>query len=275
VTTLAEYNRSRELFNNLTLRELRSKYKRSVLGWTWSMLNPLSTLVIFTVVFNVILKVHAPSGRPSGLHLFALYLLCGLLPFNYFQNSVMGCIGCLVGNANLIKKTYFPRELLPAANVGSNLVSHLIEMGLLLVALTAFGNVRALLFLPIVIGLVVLLSLFSLGLGLVLSVLNVYFRDIQHLMAILLTMWFYLTPIVYPISLVPVKGNVFGVLLPTRALLKVNPLTDFVECFRNAWYDLRLPPGGDVLYLTVVSIAVFFFGLFVFGKLEGKLAEEL
>jgi ABC-type polysaccharide/polyol phosphate export permease len=275
VTTLAEYSRSRELFNNLTLRELRSKYKRSVLGWTWSMLNPLSTLVIFTVVFNVILKVHAPGGRPSGLHLFALYLLCGLLPFNYFQNSVMGCIGCLVGNANLIKKTYFPRELLPAANVGSNLVSHMIEMGLLLVALIAFGNVRALLFLPIVFGLVLLLSLFSLGLGLVLSVLNVYFRDIQHLMAILLTMWFYLTPIVYPISLVPIKGNVFGVLLPTRALLKINPLTDFAECFRNAWYDLRMPPGGDIVYLVLVSIAVFFFGLFVFGKLEGKLAEEL
>jgi ABC-2 type transport system permease protein len=221
------------------------------------------------------LKVHAPPGRPSGLNVFALYLLCGLLPFTYFQNSVMGCIGCLVGNANLIKKTYFPRELLPAANVGSNLVSHMIEMGLLLVALIAFGNVNALLYLPVVIGLIVLVSILGLGLGLILSVLNVYFRDIQHLMGIVFTMWFYLTPIVYPISLVPKKGNVFGVLLPTRSLLKINPFTDFTECFRNALYDLRMPPWGDVLYLTVMSIAVFFFGLFVFGKLEGKLAEEL
>src|SRR5579859_2882061 len=184
MTTLAEYRASRELFNNLTLRELRSKYKRSVLGWTWSMLNPLSTLLIFTVVFKLILKVKAPPGRPSGLNVFALYLLCGLLPFNYFQNSVMGCIGSLVANANLIKKTYFPRELLPAANVGSNLVSHLIEMSLLLVALIGFGNEKAILYLTVVVGLIILLSRFSLGLGLMLSVLNVYFRDVQHLMGI-------------------------------------------------------------------------------------------
>jgi ABC-type polysaccharide/polyol phosphate export permease len=134
---------------------------------------------------------------------------------------------------------------------------------------------KALLYLPVVIGLIVLVSILSIGLGLILSVLNVYFRDIQHLMGIVFAMWFYLTPIVYPISLVPIKGNVFGVLLPTRALLKINPFTDFTECFRSAWYDLRMPPWGDVLYLTVVSISIFFFGLFVFGKLEGKLAEEL
>jgi ABC-type polysaccharide/polyol phosphate export permease len=275
VTTLAEYRASRELFNNLTLRELRSKYKRSVLGWAWSMLNPISTLVIFTVVFSLILKVQAPPGQPSGLHLFALYLLCALLPFSYFQNSVMGCIGCLVNNGNLIKKTYFPRELLPAANVGSNLVSHLIELGLLLVALILFGNVRALLYIPVVIVLVVLLSVFSLGLGLALSVLNVYFRDIQHLMGILMTVWFYLTPIVYPITLVPIEGRVFGLLLPVRSMLRLNPMTEFAECFRSAWYDLRMPPTGDFLYLAFASVAVFFIGLFVFGKLEGNLAEEL
>src|ERR1700730_621325 len=159
MTTLTEYRASRELFNNLTLRELRSKYKRSVLGWTWSMLNPLSTMLIFTVVFKLILKVHAPPGRPSGLNVFALYLLCGLLPFSYFQNNLTGSTGSLVGNANLIKKTYFPRELLPAANVGSNLVSHLIEMGLLLAALVLFGNVKALLYLPVVLALILLLSL--------------------------------------------------------------------------------------------------------------------
>ena len=275
MTTLREYRASRELFNNLTLRELRSKYKRSVLGWTWSMLNPLSTLVIFTVVFKLILKVKAPPGRPSGLNVFALYLLCGMLPFNYFQNNITGSIGSLISNANLIKKTYFPRELLVAANEGSNLVSHLIEMSLLLIGLVAFGNWKALLYLPVVIGLIAVLSLFCLGLGLVLSVVNVYFRDVQHLMSIVLTIWFYLTPIVYPITLVPKEGNFFGVLLPMRALLKVNPLTDFVDCFRNAWYDLRMPPGGAVLYVVLVSITVFFFGLFVFGKLEGKLAEEL
>jgi ABC-2 type transport system permease protein len=275
MTSLAAYRSSRELFNNLTLRELRSKYKRSVLGWTWSMLNPLSTMIIYTVVFSLILKVKPPVGHPSGLHNFALYLLCALLPFTYFQNSVMGSMGSLVGNANLIKKTYFPRELLPASNVASNLVSHLIEMGLLLVALVVFGNGKSLLFVPIVLGLMLLLSLFSLGLGLILSVLNVYFRDIQHLMGIVFNIWFYLTPIVYPVTLVPKEANILGVVLPTRAMLKINPLTDFAECFRNAWYDTRLPGAYEVLYILAASVGLFFLGLFVFGKLEGKLAEEL
>lgn len=266
MTTLATYRDSRELFNNLTLRELRSKYKRSMLGWTWSLLNPLSTMVIYTIVFSLILKVHPPVGVPSGLHNFALFLLCGLLPFNYVQNGVMGSMGSLVANANLIKKTYFPRELLPAAIVASSLVSHLIEMGLLLVALVAFGNVKSILYVPIVLGLILLITMFSLGLGLILSVLNVYFRDVQHLMGIVFNIWFYLTPIVYPITLVPVA---------LRQLLKLNPLTDFTECIRAAWYDNRLPPGPEVAYLVVISAAVFFLGLFVFGKLEGKLAEEL
>src|SRR5947199_4308261 len=130
MTSIAEYASSRELFNNLTLRELRTKYKRSVLGWAWSLLNPLSTMLIFTVVFRFFLKVQAPTGSPSGMQIFALYLLCGLLPFNFLQTGVNGSIGSLVGNANLIKKTYFPRELLVGSNVAASLVSHLIEMSL-------------------------------------------------------------------------------------------------------------------------------------------------
>jgi ABC-2 type transport system permease protein len=275
MTTLAEYRSSRELLQNLTLRELRSKYKRSVLGWAWSMLNPLATVVIFTVVFRYFLKIQAPPGNPSGLRAFALYLLCAMLPWNYFQNSVNGSIGTLVGNANLIKKTYFPRELLPAASVASGLVSHLIEMSLLLVALLAFSNFNALLYLPVVLLLIVALSFFSLGFGLIFSVLNVYYRDVQHLMGIVFLVWMYMTPIVYPETFVPKNGHVFGVLLPVHAILKVNPMTDFVECFRNAWYDGRMPPWGNIFYVISVSAAVFFLGLYVFHRLEGRLAEEL
>jgi ABC-2 type transport system permease protein len=275
MTTLAEYRSSRELLQNLTLRELRSKYKRSVLGWTWSMLNPLATMVIFTVVFRYFLKIQAPRGVPSGIKSYALYLLCALLPWNFFQLGVTASMGSLVGNGNLIKKTYFPRELLPAASVASSLVSHLIEMGVLLIALVIFGNFRAILFTPVVLALILVLCCFSLGFGLLLSVLNVYYRDVQYLMGIVFMVWLYLTPIVYPESLVPKEAHIFGVLVPVRALLKLNPMTDFVASFRAAWYDGRMPPIAPVFYVIGVSVAVFLVGLFTFFRLEGRLAEEL
>ena len=274
MTTLAEYAASRELMANLTLRELRAKYKRSLLGWAWSLLNPLATMLIFTLVFRFFLKIQAPRGEPSGLKNFAFYLMCGLLAWNYLVAGVMGSIGTLIGNANLVKKTYFPRELLIASLVASAVVSFLIELALLAVALLVFGSV-VLPFLPVVLLLVALLTLFATGLGLAFSVLNVYFRDVQHLVNILFQVWFYLTPIVYPIDLVPQHAVIFGRNLPTRALLEPNPMVGFVESFRDLLYDLRTPPLGTLTYLLVVSTAVFGAGLYLFGRLEGRLAEEL
>lgn len=274
MTTLAEYAASRELMANLTLRELRAKYKRSVLGWAWSLLNPLATMLIFTLVFRFFLKIQAPRGAPSGLKNFAFYLMCGLLAWNYLVAGVMGSIGTLIGNANLVKKTYFPRELLVGSLVASCVVSFLIELGLLALALLLFGSV-VLPYLPVALLLVVLLTLFASGLGLAFSVLNVYFRDVQHLVNILFQVWFYLTPIVYPIDLVPQHAVIFGRTLPTRALLELNPMVGFVESFRDLLYDLHMPPLGMLAYLTVSSVAVFGAGLYLFGRMEGRLAEEL
>src|SRR5690349_14704773 len=115
MTSLAEALHSRDLFVNLTLRELRGKYKRSVLGWGWSMLSPLATMIVFSVVFRFFLKVPIPVGDPSGLKVYAFFLLGALLPFNLLSNALNGGMTSLLGNANLIKKVYFPRELLTAA----------------------------------------------------------------------------------------------------------------------------------------------------------------
>ncbi len=158
---LAEYRAHRELLTHLTLRELRSKYKRSFFGWAWSLATPLVNMVVYSIVFSYFFHAAVLPGEPSGLHIYALFLMCGMLPFNFMQGAVMGCIATLIGNGNLIKKTYFPRELLPASTVFSNLVSHFIEMGLLLVALLAFGNWRALVYLPITIVLILLTTIFA------------------------------------------------------------------------------------------------------------------
>jgi ABC-2 type transport system permease protein len=274
VASVAELRGSRELMVNLTLRELRGKYKRSVLGWSWSLLNPLATMLIFTVVFRFFLKVPVPKGHPSGLESFAFSLLIGILPWNFLSNGLNGAMGSLIGNSNLIKKVYFPREVLVAANVGSWVVSLLIEVGVLALALLLAGNFVVPWLVPVLV-LIVLQSAFVTGLALALSVLNVYFRDVQHLMGILLQLWFYATPIVYPVSVVPRRAHLLGWDLPVRTLYGLNPMVRFVEAFRACLYDLRLPPAADVAYLAASAAVALAVGVAVFVRLEPKLAEEL
>ncbi len=274
MTKVAEIASSRDLMVNLTLRELRSKYKRSVLGWAWSLLNPLAIMLIFTVVFRFFLKIDIPPGDPSGLHVFAFFLLCGLLPWNFLSNGMSGGMTALVGNANLIKKVYFPRQVLVAANTASWVVSLLIELGVLAVALLIAGNFVLPWLLPVLV-LIVIQTVFVAGIALMLGVLNVYFRDVQHLVGIVLQLWFYSTPIVYPLTLVPERATLFGAEIPVLTLFKLNPMVGFVEAYRDLLYDLRLPPLADLSYLVAVSIVTLAVGLAVFNRLEPKLAEEL
>ncbi len=274
MTRLAEYAGARELTWNLTLRELRGRYKRSMLGWTWSLLNPLSTVLVFSIVFKFFLKIEPPVGDPSGLHNFALFLLCGLVAWNYLSNSMNACMDALVGNRNLIEKVYFPREVLVVATVLSLLVSLLIELAVLGVILLIVGNMIVP-WIPVVLVLVAIQSLFVLGIGLLLSVLNVYFRDVKHLIGIVLQALFYSAPIVYPMRLVPEKAELFGWVFPLRTIYELNPLVTIVETYRDVLYDLRFPPLGDVAYLVAWSVGLFAVGLWVFNRLEPRLAEEV
>lgn len=269
---LGEYRNYKELFYNLTLRELRSKYKRSVIGWGWSMINPLANMLIYTIVFSDLFKILAPYGLPSHLDSYALMYLSGMLPWTMFQSSVMESMGSLLGNQNLIQKTYFPRELIPGATVASKLVSHLIEMSLLLVAIVAFGNWRALPFLPAVLLLIAFMTMFSLGLALLFSISNVFYRDIQHFANILFFIWMFLTPVAYPyyiagggLSGPPSAGP--GVLHPARmihflghsislgALFKVNPMTDAVLTFQSFLYSGSWPSTTHMVSFAVAPTA--------------------
>ncbi len=274
MSRLAEYAESRELTLNLTLRELRGKYKRSVLGWSWSLLNPLATMLIFTVIFSAFLKVEPPRGDPSGLHSFALYLLCGLLPWNFLSAGITGSMGALLGNSNLVKKVYFPREVLVASSIAALFVSFLVEMGVLVVALLVFGNM-VLPWLPMMLVIMVIQTVFVLGIGLALGVVNVYFRDVQYLVTIALQALFYSTPIVYTLSYVPERATILGVSLPVRDLYELNPLVVFVECYRDVLYDLRFPAIAKLGYLVLWSIALLGMGFLVFRRFERRLAEEL
>lgn len=268
---------SRELVLNLTRREIKGKYKRTLLGQLWSLANPLAQMVIYTLVFAFILRVPPDVGDPSGLDIFALWLLCALLPWSFFTNVVNGGMGALVGNENLIKKVHFPRVALLVANSLSWMFTWSIEMAVLLAALLVVGA-SALPFLPLVIVFMAVLSLFATGVSLVLAIANVYFRDVQYLVGIVFQVWFYLTPILYPVAFVAEQFGTLPPLFGSVGLLDLyllNPMAEFAEIFRNLLYDNRLPGLGTTLTVVAWSVGMFVLGYWVFKRHEKGLAEAL
>ncbi|HLY34435.1 MAG TPA: ABC transporter permease [Jatrophihabitantaceae bacterium] len=268
MTVLQELSSSRELLGNLALREIRGKYKRTVLGQAWSLVNPIALMFTYSIVFSVLLKAHPDKGHPSGLNVFALWLSCALLPWIFFANVVTGGMSALISNANLVKKVYFPRETLVIADTLSWLFTFSIEMSVLVVALLIVGG-APLLYVPMAILFMLLLACMGLGLALMLSVANVYFRDTQHFVAIFMQLWFYATPIVYPASLI------FRSHARVRTAYELNPMERFATVFRNLLYDNRWPTWHNDVLLLVVSVGVLAIGMMVFRRFEGRMAEEL
>ncbi|MDT4939072.1 MAG: lipopolysaccharide transport system permease protein [Pseudonocardiales bacterium] len=268
MTVISDLRSSRELLGNLALREIRGKYKRTALGQAWSLVNPIALMFTYSVVFSVLLKSPPDKGNPSGLHIFALWLSCALLPWMFFANVLTGGMSALISNANLVKKVYFPRETLVIADMLSWLFTFSIEMVVLVIALMIFGA-SPLPYLPLAVVFMVLLACMGLGLALMLAVANVYFRDTQHFVAILMQLWFYATPIVYPEHVLLRNHQRF------RSLYELNPMERFSTVFRNLIYDNRWPTWHNDVGLMVVSIGILGIGLFVFRRFEGRMAEEL
>ena len=274
MTRVTELVASRELGTNLVLRELRSRYKRSFIGWGWSLLNPILTVGIYWVVFGSFLDITPPVGDPSGLSSFVLFLVCGLLPWAFLQGAIESSPEVLVQNGNLIKKVYFPREMLVISSVGALLVTFLIELGVLCVLLLIAGNM-VLAWIPMLLVLIVLETVLILGIGLALSALNVYFRDVKHFTKIALQALFYSAPIVYPIRFVPERSEILGIDLPVRRLYELNPLVRMIGTYRDVLYDLRFPVVEDLLYFAAWAVALIVLGWLVFARLEPRLAEEV
>lgn len=275
---LQEVRDSRELLLNLTMREVRGQYKRTVFGQLWSLANPLAQMVIYTFVFGFILRAQPEPGNPSGLNVFALWLMTGLLPWAFFSNVVNQGMGSLVANEGLIQKVYFPRIVLPLSTVGSAAYNWLFEMGVLIVALVLFGSF-VWPWLPLLVVVMALLALFASGIGMALSIANVHFRDTQYFVGIILNFWMFLTPIMYPISLIESQSAKIGPLLGTNITLldvyRLNPMGRFVEVFRNLLYDNRMPDLANLAFIFAAALVSFVVGMWIFSKNERGLAEAL
>lgn len=275
---LREVFSSRELIANLVLREVRGQYKRTVLGRLWSLASPLSAMLVYTFVFAYIFRIQPDPGDPSGLDVFALWLLCGLLPWTFFATSVTAALGSIVDNSGLVTKVFFPRLVLPISAVltkAYNWGFEMVVLGLALIVVGAFIWP----WIPLVILAMVLLALFSMGLGFALAIANVHFRDTQYFVTVLMQIWMYLTPIVYPVSLVTALsddvGGILGTPLRVMDLYQLNPLYHFVLIFRSLLYDNTWPDAANVLGALAWTVVALGLGYWVFIRNEKRLAEAL
>jgi ABC-2 type transport system permease protein len=275
---LRELYDSRLTLYALTSREIRGKYRRTFLGQLWSLANPLTQMLVYTFVFSFVFQVKSMKGDPSGLDSFALYLLCGLIPWTLFQSSVMGAIASPLANVNLITKVYFPRMIIPLASLVSRLYNSGFEFLVLGVALALAGSMFWPL-LPVAIVIIFLLASFAAGLGLLLSILNLQFRDTEYLLGIFFQVWMWLSPIIYPISLVASRSATLGPIPGTNITLldvySVNPIVHFVTAFRNVMYDNRMPSAIDVGLCAVWALVSLVVGFLTFRRMDGRLAEFL
>lgn len=267
----------RELLSGLVRKELKVKYKNSALGFFWSMLNPALYLVVFYIVFVKILKAGIPE--------FPIYLLSGLLVWNLFSTSLAAATGSVVGNSAIVKKVAFPREILALASVGASLVHFFLQAVVLLAALSVFRHAPSPTFMLLVPLALLALLLLAAGLGVLLSAVNVYARDTQHLLELVLLAWFWMTPIVYQYDLVA-RG-----LADNAWVYRLNPVTPIVLTFQRAIYNkvCCTPDGRPILPTNVgvswhltqllgvigVSAVLLCVALTIFGRLEGNFAEEL
>jgi ABC-type polysaccharide/polyol phosphate export permease len=260
---LQQLPRYRGLIQSLVARELKARYRGSVLGFFWSFINPLLLLLIYSFVFTYVIPARAPGHEP-----YALFMFCGILPWTWFSASLLESSNVLIAGGNLIKKVLFPAEILPIVSVLANMVHFFLGLPILGAFLLYYGrplNLPELAWFPLVVFVQLVLTL---GLALVLSALTVHFRDVRDLLSNLLTFWFFATPIIYPM---------LEVTSPTaRALLNMNPFTHLAISYQEIlFYEGPFGHWKWLIALLAAASGLFLAGYFVFDRLRDSFAEEV
>lgn len=265
----SEVWRYRGLTADFARRELKGKYKGSVLGSLWALVNPIATLAIYSLVFGFFLRFSPPVAGNGHLQNFPVYLFTGLVVWNFFYAVSTGSMGALIGAGPLLRKIYFPPFAPVIGNALATTQQTAIELVLLLVVYVATLNVGwTVLLLPV---LVVLLAAFSLGVGLLLAMLNARLRDINYIVQVMFNLLFYAAPIIYPVTVVTARYKDH----PWLRIYEFNPITSFVEAFRDVLYDLTVPSLWQLGYLVVISLGMLAIGWRFFQARAADVSEEL
>lgn len=248
----------REMIFSLVKKDLRGRYKGSMLGFLWTFINPLLQLMVYTVVFSMIMR--------NGIEKFYIFLFVALVPWIFFSSSITVGAMSIVNQQDMVKKIYFPRQVLPIAYVTSSFVNMLFCFIVIFAALLISGigfNLTALLCLPIV---MIVEYILALGIALLTAALTVYFRDLEHILGIVTMAWLYLTPIMYPVDMVPEE------FLP---IFYMNPMTPITIAYRDILYYKQVPHLNTLIHACILGIVILIIGNLVFSRLQRSFVEEL
>jgi lipopolysaccharide transport system permease protein len=244
-------------------REFQSKYTNSLLGATWTLINPLAMIIVYTVIFSQIMRSKLPGI--DGAFSYSIYLCAGVLTWGLFAEIVNRAQNTFLENANLIKKLNFPRLCLPVILVTNAMVNFFIIFTLFSIFLLMSGNFPGLVYVAIF-PLLAILALFAIGLGITLGVLNVFFRDVGQFFGIVIQFWFWLTPIVYPLSILPES---------VQKMMRYNPMAGLINAFQNIFVGQLWPAWESLVPVTIVAVILCMFSLHLFRKHAGEMVDEL
>ncbi|MBQ8659898.1 MAG: ABC transporter permease [Bacilli bacterium] len=247
----------RELLKTSVKKDIGGKYKNSILGVFWSFLNPLLQIAVYALVFPLIMKSNETN--------YTVFICCGLIPWNFFSAAINRSSFTMVENANILKKVFFPREILPISVVTSELVNFIISTLIILGFVIGYGLglTKFVLFYPLI---VLIQYILLVGVSFFISSVTVYLRDLQHFVGVFLQLLFYATPIAYASSVIPDNF---------KWILKYNPMTYIIDSFRDIFYYQQMPDIQSLLVVLGIGILLCVVGYVVFSKLQRRFAEEL
>ena len=247
----------RELLKTSVKKEIRGRYKNSFLGVIWSFLNPLLQIMVYAIVFPLILRNTQEN--------YVIFLCCGLIPWTFFSTGINRSAFTIIENGNIVKKVFFPREILPISVITSEAVNFMIST-IIILAFVIFGGLgmsKYVLFYPLVL---IVQYFLVLGISFIISSITVYLRDIQHFIGVLLQLLFYAAPVVYAPSSIPENF---------KWILNINPMTYIINAYRDIFYNQVKPDFVGLGTILVISILVCVIGQFIFNKLQKGFAEQL
>ena len=256
--TIKEIYAYREMIFSLVHRDLKGRYKGSILGFAWTFLNPLLQLAVYTLVFSIIMR--------SGIEDYYLFLFVALVPWIFFSTSLSGGAGCIRAQAGMITKIYFPREVIPISFVTSQFVNMLLSLIVVFLVLLVAGkpmNIEALVFLPLI---MIIEYMIALGMTMLISGVTVYWRDVEYFVGIVMMAWQFATPVMYGLDQIP------QALVP---YFNLNPMTPVIVAFRDILYYGKTPELATLISAILFGIGVIIVGWFVFSKLKKHFSEEL
>lgn len=258
IKTIKDIFDYREMIFSLVRRDLRGRYRASVLGFLWTFINPFMQLVIYTVVFSVIMR--------AGIENYYLFLFVALIPWIFFSGSVVGGTMCIVGQSSMVTKIKFPREVLPISFVTSQFVNMLLSFIVVFIVLVSSNQPISLIVLPMLIPIMILEYMLSLGIVMIVAPITVYFRDMEHIISIITMGWQFLTPVMYSVDMVPES---------IRGVFMINPMTPIIVAYRDILYYGKFPELVTLQRSFIMAIVCLIIGCFVFSKLKRHFAEEL